>query len=177
MHLARGAVYGYNIGMVELYGKANIEALRKKTARWIAMAVGIVVLTLALCVGFCVCTRTANAERMLAYTIVTSILGGWTALTIRIFVIDELIYARKHTEAMLTDPRERVSGTFTVTKERVRIKRGVTMRKVKVDGAPGVASLQLYEGLANRFPQTGVTAVETVYGFIVAYEENGDAVG
>lgn len=177
MHLARAAVYGYNIDMVELYGKTHIEALRKKTALWIAIAVGIGVLTLALCVVFCLCTRTANAERMLAYTIAASILGGWTTLTIRIFVIDELLYAKKHTEAMLAGPRERVTGTFTVTKERIRVKRGVAMRKVKADGAPGVASLQLYEKLVKHFPPSGVTAVETVYGFIVAYEENGDGVG
>ena len=174
--LRRAEFTGIIQSMKALYLQSDIDRLRRQTALWIAAAGGVLVVTLALCIMFCVRTHTANAPAMLRNTILTSILGGWIALTLRIFVIDELCYAKKHTEAMLQGPRETVTGTFTRTDEHIRIRRGVSMQKIQADTEGRTLALQLYDGAAKRFPRTGVVRVETVYGFIVAYEVADDAV-
>lgn len=160
---------------VELYKSSDPAEQRARLRLWIGAAAAIAAATLLACIVLCTRVRTENAQRLLLWCIALSTLGGWIVLSLRIFAIDEWRSAIRHTEAMLSGPREVTEGAFTLTTERVRIKNGVSMVRVQVDGAPHVQSLQLYDKKRKQFETAKPVRVTTVYGFIVAYEEAADA--
>ena len=66
--------------------------------------------------------------------------------------------------------RKTVGGRFEKTNEVRYIRHGVTLRRVRLTSGERETMLVLYEPYAKRLPDTFVGAVETVNGFIVAYE-------
>ncbi|MBO4847971.1 MAG: hypothetical protein J5586_02350 [Clostridia bacterium] len=154
---------------VELYSQDDIAAIEKKRRIWIAAAAAAALITLAVCVYFCIRANTLNAERMLLYCIISSVIGGWIVISILRFPVYDLKYAKRHTMAILTGEREEVRGDFTVTDERVRIINGVSMYKVAVDGAERVRSLQLFADKKELFDGSAHSVI-SVHGFIAAYE-------
>ena len=161
---------------VELYHAEELTALSKKQKLWRTAAIIIALITLALCITFCVLTEKNNTARMLISAIITSTVGGWIVITIVHFAMADIKAAEKHIKAVLEGEREAVDGHFTLTDERVRIIKGVSMQKVDVEGADRIPSLQLYSGKVKAFPKELRGRVYAVHGFIAAYEVNDDVV-
>lgn len=156
---------------IELYQKSEFAGLRRKLAIQIAAAALVVAATLCACVLICIRVNASNAAQLLWPCVGVSILGSWIALTIRIFGIDTTRCALKHTEAMLEGERETITGRFFLTDERVRIKNGVSMFRVRHEGPEQTGILQLYDRKRERFNAKAAVSVTAVYGFVVAYEE------
>ncbi len=156
--------------IVELYDASDLAALKKQRRVWIGVAVAVGVLTLALCILFCLLTRPQNEQTMLWSILITSAVGGWIVITLLHFRIDECKWALAHTEAMLSGEREPVEGSFAYTEEYTRIRKGISMRRVAVSGAPKVPTLEVYEAKVRRFAPEKAVRVYSVYGFITAYE-------
>ena len=113
---------------------------------------------------------------MLLYTICASTIGGWIVISVVHFAIDEVRRAIAHTKAVLEGERMAVDGRFTLTNERLIVKRGVSMLRVDVSGVPRLDSLQLYDKKKALFNAEKATRVYSVHGFVTAYEEGeGDA--
>lgn len=156
--------------VIELYGENEPSLLRKKRLAWITAAAAVMVLTVAVCIFFCVKTRPTTAGRMLVYTIAASTLGGWIAISILRFVIADISYAIKHTETMLKEERETIEGSFGLTDEKLLIKKGVSMQRVNVRTKSGDRHLQIYSKKAKYLDCEKAVRAESVMGFIVAYE-------
>lgn len=157
--------------VIELYSADDIPRLKKKERRYTAAAVIFGVLTLAVCVLFCILSRTYDQKRMLLYTICSSTIGGWVVISLAHFAVAEVRRAIAHTKAVLEGERNAVDGKFTLTNERLLVKRGVSMVRVDVAGAPRVASLQLYDKKKALFNAAKAVRAYSVHGFIAAYEE------
>lgn len=153
--------------VIELYDERDIAQLTQRRHVWLVVAVAIAAVGLALCITFCFLARTGTVDRMLLSAIITSTVTGWIVISIVHFAIDENRNAQKHIVAMLEGPREVVEGPFTLTKERLRVRRGVSM--VRIDGKQ---SLQVYDKKAALLANRSIARIYAVYGFAVAYEAN-----
>ncbi len=157
--------------ITELYHPEELDELRRKIRRGTVITVLIGLLTLAVCVALCCFVTPKNATTLLLGTVVASTLGGWAVISVSYFGVEEHKNAYKHCEAMLSGERERIDGTYELTDERLRVKRGVAMRRIRVDGVPRVGSVQVYDKKADRLKDVHHGALYTVYGFVTAYEE------
>lgn len=158
--------------MIELYQKNELEKLRCMLFFQIAILAAVAAITLTACIVICTKVSAYNSKELLYWCIGISTAGSWIALSIRIFGIDGTRSAIKHTAAMLEGERETVTGTFALTGERVRVRNGVSMIRVLCDSSERVGTLQLYEKKRERFNAQNTERVQTVYGFVVAYEED-----
>lgn len=158
--------------MIELYQKNELEKLRCMLFFQIAILAAVAAITLTACIVICTKVSAYNSKELLYWCVGISTAGSWIALSIRIFGIDGTRSAIKHTAAMLEGERETVTGTFALTGERVRVRNGVSMIRVLCDSSERVGTLQLYEKKRKRFNAQNTERVQTVYGFVVAYEED-----
>ena len=160
---------------IELYDKEEIAALRTKRFVWTAVAALVLLTGLAICVALCIQTRPSNMGQMLKNAILVSTVTGWIVITILHFAIAELLHIEKHAESMLTGESETKEGPFTLTKEYVRIKKGVSM--VRLRGAAPGQGVQVFEQKAKLLKGKRIARVRVVYGFAVAYQpEEGGSV-
>ena len=155
---------------VELYGEGDLAAARRKAAFWRAAAVIIAAAGLGVCIWFCTKATPYVYLEWLKKTVIVSAVTGWAVITIRIFPLEKHKAAARHIESVTTGQRETVEGSFEVTDERTSIKRGVSMYRIKVEGDPEVASLQVYEAKAGLLRGENPVRIESVHGFAVAYE-------
>ena len=159
--------------MIELYSQEEIGLLKKKRNVWIGIAVAVAALALAFCIFFCMRTNTANRDRMLLGTIISSTLGGWIVITVTHFVVEEYQNAEKHIVAVLEGPREYEEGSFEWTGEHLRVRKGISMTGIRKVGAVK-GNLYLYDAKKKLFQAERAVRVCTVYGFVAAYEVNDD---
>ena len=154
---------------IRFYSKAELKKL--KTSLWIARiaATLLALITLAVCIWFCVNVNTANALRQLVMTMIVSALGGWAVITLRITAIKHYKYAVAHCEAILKGAEEKIEGRFTVSESITRIHGGVSFYCVRVNDEEE-NGVSLYSRYRKRFDESKALAVYTVYGFITAYE-------
>ncbi|MCR5611981.1 MAG: hypothetical protein K6F68_09175 [Clostridiales bacterium] len=156
--------------IIELYSEEEETVYRKKRIVWNVVSFLVLAAALTVCVFFCVSAYRAETFDTLPYVIFTSI-AGWTVyLTIRIFVIADLKAAVKHIEAIRKGEAEIVTGRFSLTKERLYIKKGIAMTKVNVSGNDKVTSLQIFDKKKKLFDADKAVSVKVVFGFITAYE-------
>ena len=95
----------------DFYGPADLARLDRKIV-WERLGVwGLAALTLGLCVLFCRLTTTRNAGRMELYTLVTSCLGGWIVIYLRLFGLQESLHEREHAR-YLPDPEKHAQYRF-----------------------------------------------------------------
>lgn len=150
-----------------------IPAKGKRKRALIAMLI-IGVLGLSACILFCVFATRRNMRVMLPLTIGTSILSGWTVITILHGAFSESNAEQRHCRLMLEEPRVKQIGRFEKTDDVRRVRNGVTMRKIRMTEDGHERMLSVNEALAGKLPDAFSGTVETVYDFIVAYEVNGD---
>ena len=165
-----------NTGM-ELQGLYRQEELKiaqaqqKRTGR---LMLAVAVLGLALCVGICCFVTRQNQRRTLPLVVGASILSGWVVIFLSHSRYEGAKAKVRHVELMLTGPRETFSGRFTLQPGIWRVKKGVSIRKVKEQEEFHETLLSVYDEKASRLPEDFTGTVETVYDCIVAFRaENG----
>lgn len=159
--------------LINLYDEAELKKLRARRRAWLAAFGVIAALTLALCIIFLAKAGKARSIELLIKAIAASIAGGWAALTVRIFAVEPLSRAEKHVNAILAGETETHAGAFDVGEKPVILRRGVALYRVYAGDGSG---LSLWEKKKLLFPASRAERVQTVNGFITAYEvknENG----
>ena len=154
---------------IRFYSESELKKLKR--GLWIARiaAIMLALITLAVCIWFCVNVNTANALSQLVKTMIVSALGGWAVITLRITAIKHYKYAAAHCEAILKGEEERTEGRFAVSDTVTRIYRGVSFYRVRVNDE-AESNMSIYSRYRKRFDESRAAAVYTVYGFITAYE-------
>ena len=155
----------------ELYTKDEPAKLNAARNTWIAVAAVLGILGAAACIAVCLMTKQSNINRMYITAVIISVVIGWIIISIVHFRIDELRFEKLHVNAVLNDERETVSGRFSYTGKRIRIKKGVTMLSVDAKTDSGMKTLYVFEKKKPIFPIEKAVRVHTVNGFITAYEE------
>ena len=153
----------------KLYSAEETAFLKRKALRWTLAAVITGAAALLLCILFCVSAYKTESRELFPATVITSIAGGFAVITIIHFPLADVRAAVKHSEAMLEGDAETVEGRFTLTNERLFVRKGVGMVRVKVDGNDLVSSVQIWDKKKKLFDGSALR-VKTVYGFITEYE-------
>ena len=147
------------------------RAAQKRTGRAMALAAG---LGLLLCVVLCCCATRRNLGLVLPLTVGASTLAGWIVIYLSHSRYEGARARVKHLALMLSGPRERFSGRFAQQEGVWRVKRGISIRKVRLQEDLHETMLTVAADKAPLLPERFTGSVETVYDCIVAYEE-GDA--
>ena len=144
------------------------QAAEKRTGR----AMGIVAAVgLVLCVLFCLVTTRKNQDVTLPLTVGTSILAGWVVIFLSHSRLDHARAQARHAQLMLTGPRERYAGRFIRQDGVWRVKRGVSIRKVRLQEEFHESMLTVADEKAPLLPDEFTGTAETVYDCIVAWAE------
>ena len=144
------------------------EAVRKRTRTAMAVVAGA---GLLVCVILCCFATRQNQDVTLPLTVGTSTLAGWIVIFLSHSRYDAARARARHVELMLTGPRERFSGRFTKQEGVYRVKKGVSIRKVRQQEEFRETMLTVFDEKAPLLPDEFTGTVEMVYDCIVAYEE------
>ena len=129
---------------------------------------------LLICILLCVFTTRKNDGVTLPLTIGVSTLTGWIVIFLSHAVYDEAKATVRHMEAMQEGERETFTGHFEKSADFYRIRRGVTVRHVHARIGERDMMLNVAEALSKDVPDAFSGTVETVHGFLVAYEVSAD---
>ena len=158
--------------IVELYGEADIQRLRRKVkGRFIALG-ALAAAALAACVVMAALTGTANADRMELAVVIVNILTGWIVIYLGIFAAMAGRHELKHAEMLAKEERTRIVGTPVVTDERIVIRKSIAARRVEVHAEGKTHRLLVCESRAKVLEKAGaaVAALYTANGYVAAYE-------
>ena len=128
---------------------------------------------LLLCVLFCCFTTRKNQDVTLPLTVGASILSGWIVIFLSHSRFDGARAKARHAQLMLTGPRETFSGRFEKLEGVYRVKKGVSIRKVRLQDDFHETLLTISAEKAALVPDAFTGTVETVYDCIVAWAEDG----
>ena len=155
------------------YTEAELTSAKTRERR-VGRAMAIVAgLGLVLCVLCCCFTTRQNQGVTLPLTVGTSILTGWIVIFLSHSRFDGARAEARHVELMLTGPRERYAGRFTLQEGVYRVKKGVSIRKVSLQEDFHEILLSVYDEKAAQLPTEFEGTVETVYDCIVAWTPAG----
>ena len=163
--------------MNELYQQDELtraEAARRRSGR--AMAVTAAV-GFAACVALCCLATRHNQGLTLPLTVGTSVLSGWIVIFLSHTRYEGAKARVRHLETMLTGPRERCAGRFVLQEGVYRVKRGVSIRKVRLQEEFHASMLTVADEKAPLLPDAFTGTAETVYDCIVAWAEGDPASG
>ncbi len=184
----------------ELYSEEDREKLSKKMNRWALIMLLTALATLTACIVMCICTNTANAAAMERSAIWCSIIGGWIVIYGMTNIVTGAYRERAHAQMLADEPRERVEGEITVTKQWVRLPKSLTFFEVKVKmrpdqipkreptpqedalrqnalqedpaiaNLPRVKTYHVAESRAERLKKSDICALYVTHGYVAAYE-------
>ena len=161
----------------DFYGPADLGRLDRKIRRERLAVWGLAALTLGLCVLFCSLTTTRNAGRMELYTLVTSCLGGWIVIYLRVFGLQESLHEREHARYLMRSERKTVRGKLGITKERMRIKNSIRFRILTLEEDGKTQRLKVNETRVRDLkPYEGKLVTLALSGGYVAGIGGDDAV-
>ena len=148
--------------------RAQAAEKRVRKAMLMVAAVGLL-----LCALFCCFTTRKNQDVTLPLTVGASILSGWIVIFLSHSRFDGARAKARHAQLMLTGPRETFSGRFEKLEGVYRVKKGVSIRKVRLQDDFHETLLTISAEKAALVPDAFTGTVETVYDCIVAWEEDG----
>lgn len=146
--------------------RARAREKRVRKAMLIVAAVGLL-----LCVLFCCFTTRKNQAVTLPLTVGASILSGWIVIFLSHSRYDGARAKARHAQLMLTGPRESFTGRFTKLDGVYRVKKGVSIRKVRLQEEFHESILTVANEKAPLLPGEFTGTAETVYDCIVAWAE------
>ena len=158
--------------IVELYSLEEISRQKNKIKIWTALLGVFALLCLSASIVLLCLTNPANFQKMMVSVIVISALGGCIVIYVALNIISETARKVSHADVMVSESREIVFGTFTVSKYRVKSKNGITVMHVFVRSGQNMKRLEIDEDLVKMLPDDGAEYVFfTVNNHIVALEK------
>ena len=159
------------MSIVELYGEAELQGLRRKVKGWVIALCALAAIALAVCIVLAALTDTANAQRMELAVILINIAAGWVIIYCAAFIAAAGRRELEHAEMLGKEERVRITGTPTVTEQRVVIRRSITARRVEVQGEGGeIHRLLVCESRAKALKDANAAALYAAHGYVAAYE-------
>lgn len=153
------------------YGNQRATQLQKRADRYQWISFAVAALSLAGCILLCTQVRTANASRLLGFTIGLSALGGWAVMLLIAFGQRPAKAEAGHIRGLLDAPEETYVGQLTVSKEGFQIPGSIVVRKARLQTGEETLTLNLNARFAARMPAPGTLVRLTVKRkFIIAVE-------
>ena len=155
---------------MELYGEADIQKLRRRVKGWRIALGALAAAALAACIVMVALTGTANAAQMELAVIVTDIAAGWVIIYCGTFAAAAVRRELEHALMLEKEERTRLSGTLTVTGQRVLIRRSIAARQVELRENGEVHRLLVCESRAKTLEKAEAAALYVAHGYVAAYE-------
>ena len=144
---------------------------RERARRAVRVFRGLAAASLILFIVLCLFTGTGNAETMIRITLICMIPAGWAVIACRVLFTDPAKAEAQHLEGLAQAEPQIHEGRFTLSGDVFRIPKSVRVRKVRLETAEEMLSLNLNEKLSGRMPPDGsFVRVETAHKFITAME-------
>ena len=156
--------------IVELYGEAELQRLRRKVRGWRIALCSLSLAALTACVVMAALTNTANAAQMELAAVAVDIVAGWIVIYCGIFAAAAGRHELEHAEMLRKEERTRIAGTAIVTDQRVVIRRSIAARRVEVRGNGEVHRLLVCESRAKALMEAETAALYVAHGYVAAYE-------
>ena len=156
--------------IVELYGEADMQRLRRKVKGWFIALGVLAAMALAACVVMAALTGTANADRMELAVVIVNIAVGWIVIYLGIFVAMAGRHELRHAEMLAKEERTRIVGTPVVTDERIVIRKSIAARRVELHTEKETLRLLVCESRAKALEKAGAAVLYTANGYVAAYE-------
>lgn len=157
--------------VTELYTPEALTRLERKNRIWAWIVCGFAALALAACVILCAGTTTANAAARELSVIAVSTVCGWIVIALTVNVLLRGRREAAHERNVLVGERQAHTGDVSVTDERVRIRKSITVRTVLLRDGESVRRFHVNEEKAralNGAPER--LTVYTVNNYIVGFE-------
>ena len=158
-----------------LYGQEELTKARIARQRTGRAMIAVAAVGLAACVAVCCFATRQNQGVTLPLAVGISTLAGWIVIFLSHSRLDRARAQARHAELMLTGPRETYEGRFEKLPGVYRVKKGVAIRKVRLQEELHETMLTVSDEKADRLPDAFTGRVETVYDCIVAFREEGEA--
>ena len=155
---------------MELYGDTDIQRLRRRVKGWRIALGSLAAIALAACVVMVALTNTANAAQMELAVVITDIIAGWLVIYCGIFSAAAVRRELEHALMLEKEERTRITGTLTVTDQRVVIRRSIAARRVEVQENGEIHRLLVCESRARALKEAGAAALYVAHGYVAAYE-------
>ena len=160
---------------MELYQIEETEQLAAKRRSAILAMCIVGGIGLAVCSTVCAFVTMKNYHTLQWVAVGASVAFGWAVIFLHHAVYGEAATLLKHAKRMQEAERTVYNGTFEQTDTVLRVRKGVTLRRVRAVCGERETVLSLCETKAKLLPKTFSGTVETADFFIVAAEVNGDA--
>lgn len=158
--------------IVELYSEEEVERLTRRIKRHTTFLAILAAAALAACITLAALAGTANAGRMELAAVLISTVAGWVCIYDGVFIVVAGRRECSHADMLRTEPRTRLAGKVTVSRERLRIRNSVTVCLAEVDTgeADGPRRIYVQEDHAQLLKDARVVAVYTAHNYAAAVE-------
>ena len=160
---------------IDLYPIEEAQQLTDRRRKAVRLMLVIGAIGLAICIVLCACTTMKNHRVLQWTTVVASVLTGWILIFLHHAVFSEARALYQHAERVREAQRETYTGTFEQTDTVLRVRKGITLRRVNAHCGGRDTVLNVSEVKAKRLPKRFCGTVEAADFFIVTAEVNGDA--
>ena len=157
--------------MVSLYSKDEKNRMKKRAMLFLMIACAVLGGALIACIVLCTQVRTANAERLLYWSIGLFTAAGWFFILMISLGYKPFQAEYRHMEGILNGAEESWEGRLTVSPVSFRIPKSIVIRKVTLTDGEEKVTLNVDARFAKSLPQDGSRVrVKTVRKYITAVE-------
>ena len=141
--------------MENFYSETLLAAWKKRENKYLAIAGGMMLAGLLICVFLCTKVRTGNASLMLAAVIALSCLSGWAAMGLMFFGYAPARAQRGHIAGIRAEEMQEYSGEIRLTPMKVHIPRSIDICKVQLTTGEETLSFHINACLVKYLPANG----------------------
>lgn len=157
--------------MDELYSLQGLNRWSGRARRYRRIALGIGLVTLAVCVLLCTRVETATALTLRWTVIGLSILGGWTVILLLMLGYAPAKAEMEHWSGVMRGEGEIAEGILTLDRQKWVIPHSVAFYRVRLANEKGSREVSVNVHLASRLPENGTRVrVRLTRRFITACE-------
>lgn len=157
--------------IIELYAPSALERMRRQKKALGIFLLAFAAMALAACILLCVKTNTRNIHVTMRWTILTSIVAGWIVIYFYVFGYRQKKREIAHGENVNHGERETLRGRVEITKQWVRIRDSITVRKVIVHMGSRERTVNLNSTRVRQLQKAGENLILYVsHGYVTAYE-------
>lgn len=157
--------------MISLYSSQETEQMKKRAGISLFVALAFLCGGLILCVSLCARVNTGNAHAMFLRVVTAFTLAGWCAILLLRLQYFPARAEYRHALYLNAGEAEECRGVLSVSRQRFRIPRSVTVRRIVLRQGEEEIHLSVNARLAHRLPPDGTCVrVRQTQQFVTAWE-------
>lgn len=157
--------------MIELFSRDELARLERRRKCGVALTIASLLAGVLVCAALCRASNVLTEARSEIAVIAVGVLSGWLAVGFWTLMARDAKHEAEHAGMILAGERAAVPGKVTVTRERLRIRGSITIRKVEAADGKTTRKLNVNERKAKALAAAGEgITLYAVNGYVAAYE-------